>query len=278
MTLVLGLLAAVVWGSSDFVAGLTSRRTPAGVVLGWSLAVAAVLTSAAVLSAGPLPPGRWWLWGSLSGVVGTLGLCALYAGLAAGRMGVVAPVAACGVVVPVVVGLLGGDPVGALVVIGLLCAVVGIVLASGPELRTGAKGERAGLPVLLALLAALGLGASLVLVERGSHSSVLHTLWSLKVVGALVVLLGALVVRRVGVPPRATLPGILLVGAADLGANVLYALAATRGPLSVVSVLASLYPVATVALATLVLHERLRPVQGIGVVLALLGVVLLAAG
>lgn len=117
-----------------------------------------------------------------------------------------------------------------------------------------------------------------MLVERGSHSSVLHTLWSLKVVGALVVLLGALVVRRVGVPPRATLPGILLVGAADLGANVLYALAATRGPLSVVSVLASLYPVATVALATLVLHERLRPVQGIGVVLALLGVVLLAAG
>lgn len=278
MTIVLGLAAAVVWGTSDFVAGLLARRSAALAVLTWSFVVAAVVVSVAALVGGlPVPSGRWWLWGAASGSVGTVGLCALYAGLASASMGVVAPIAGTGVVVPVLVGLVRGDPVGVLLGVGLLCAVVGGVLASGPEVRGAAPGEGAALPVLLALVAAAGLGASLVFVELGSRTSVLHTLWAAKVTGALL-LLALAAARPVGLPPRAALPGVLLVGVADLGANALYGVAAARGPLVVASVLASLYPVATVALAAGVLRERLAPVQAVGVLLALVGIGLVAAG
>lgn len=287
MTVLLGLLAAAAWGSADFVAGLLSKRRPAVVVLAWSSLVATLVASAAVLVAGSeLPPGRWLLWGSLAALSGTTGLASLYAGLAAGRMGVVAPIAATGVLVPLSVGLLGGDPLTWVVGVGITCAVTGGVLASGPEAKGG---ERAGpgagiLPVLLALVAACGLGGSLVFVERGAQVSLLHTLWVLKSVG-LVLMLGVLLAGRVLGRlsaeslrlERRMVPGLLLAGIGDLGANVLYGLAVQTGPLSVVSVLGSLYPVATIALAWVVLRERLRAVQWVGVLLALVGIGLIAA-
>lgn len=281
MTLLLALAASIVWGASDFVGGLLSKRSPAVTVLAWTLVVAAVVSGTAVLATGvPLPEGRWWLWGSLSGVAATLGLCALYAGLASGQMGVVAPIAATGVVVPVVVGLIRGDPVALLLGAGLACAVVGSVLASGPEVRAalgpGAE-ERPALPIALALVAAVCLGSSLVLVELGSQSSVLHTLWTLKTVGALILVVAVAAAGRLSRPPRAALPGVLLVGVGDLCANALYGIAATQGPLSVVSVLASLYPVTTIALAAAFLHERLSRLQWLGVTFALLGIALIAS-
>jgi drug/metabolite transporter (DMT)-like permease len=46
----------------------------------------------------------------------------------------------------------------------------------------------------------------------------------------------------------------------------------------VVSVLASLYPVTTVVLARVLLHERLVAVQGAGVTVALAGVALISVG
>lgn len=287
MTVLLALLAAAAWGSADFVGGLLSRRRPAVVVLAWASVVATVVASTAVLATGlPLPDGRWALWGGLAAVCGTTGLGALYAGLAAGRMGVVAPIAATGVLVPVTVGLVGGDPMTPVIGAGILCAVTGGVLASGPEAKGETRPDEPGgsLPVVLAVVAALGLGSSLVFVERGAHVSVLHTLWVLKLVGLLLLLLVLTLSVRLGrlstpslTVERGMLPGLVVLGTGDLCANALYGLAAQGGPLSVVSVLGSLYPVATITLAWVVLHERLRPVQWAGVALALVGIALIAS-
>jgi drug/metabolite transporter (DMT)-like permease len=76
--------------------------------------------------------------------------------------------------------------------------------------------------------------------------------------------------------PRGRLPALGLVGVLDTTANLLYASASTAGVVSVAAVLASLYPVVTVMLARVVLHERLTRIQASGVASALVGVALIA--
>ena len=280
MTITLALIASMTWGTSDFIAGTLSSRLPARTVVTISQAVALVAVTVVVLVAGlPLSPGKWWLWGALGGVVESVGLLALYTGLSRGRMGIVTPIAGLGVVVPVAVGLVRGDPVTLLLGAGILLAIVGAVLASGPEVRGERGGSEGGdaASIGYAVIAAVGLGAAMVCVDLGSRVSGLHTLWSMRVASvALFVLVGLVLSTRWRVPRR-LLPGVVLVGLADLGATALFAVATTRGHLSIAGVLASLYPVTTILLARFLLRERLRPVQVVGVVAALVGIALIAA-
>jgi len=207
-------------------------------------------------------------------VCGVVGLSSFYSALATGTMGVVAPIAATGVVVPVVVGLAQGDRPSALQAAGVVVAVVGVVLASGPEAR-GGTGRR---PLLLAVLAALGFGAVIVCVAKGARSDTVMTLLVMRA-ASVTMLVGAGLAGRVDVAaqPR-DLPVLAVIGAGDVGANALFAVASTEGLLSVVSVLSSLYPAVTVLLARLVHGERLRLLQNLGVVAALAGVALIAGG
>ncbi|WP_435198407.1 DMT family transporter [Janibacter sp. GS2] len=277
MTIALALAASVTWGASDFVAGLLSGRLPARTVVTCSQVVSLVAISLVVLVVGlPLPPGQWWLWGTVGGIAEGGGLLALYTGLARGRMGIVTPIAGLGVLVPVTVGLVRGDPVTLLLAAGIVLAIIGGVLASGPEIGDEDEGgDRRS--ILYAVLAALGLGTAMVCVDLGSRISGMHTLWSMRVasVGAFVLI--SLVLTSTWRLPRRLVPGIVLVGVADLGATALFSLATTRGHLSIAGVLASLYPVTTILLAWLVLKERLRPVQVLGVLAALAGIALVAA-
>lgn len=229
-----------------------------------------------VLVAGlPLPPGHWWLWGAIGGIAEDGGLLALYTGLARGRMGVVTPIAGLGVLVPVTIGLVRGDPVTLLLGAGITLAIIGGVLASGPEVDEGGEGGDR-LSILCAVLAALGLGTAMACVDLGSRISGMHTLWSMRGASVSVFVLLSLVLATTWRLPRRLVPEIVLVGLADLGATVLFSLATTRGHLSIAGVLASLYPV-TILLAWVVLKERLRPVQLVGVVAALAGIALVAA-
>jgi drug/metabolite transporter (DMT)-like permease len=115
-------------------------------------------------------------------------------------------------------------------------------------------------------------------MDRAASADILWALLAARIAGNLGLLGFVLVARpRLHVPPAA-LPGLAAVGVLDLAANALYAWGTTEGLLSVVAVLASLYPVATVLLARGVLGERIRRVQELGVVTALAGVVLIAAG
>ena len=275
----LAIASSVVWGSADFGGGLFSKRlAPLRVVassqIGALLVMSVVFAGQLLLGEGP--SGTLWLWGIAAGVANALALTCLYAGLSVGTMGVVSPIASLGAVLPVTLGLLTGDSMTVVVGLGLLLALGGAVLAAGPEF----SGAVSRLPVLLALCAAGGFGMSLYCVHRAADGGVVATLWLMRLVSVADLGLIWRLAPRLAAgnsPRRRDLPALFLVGCGDLSATALFGLASQHAEVSLASVLASLYPVATLLLARFVLHERMRPVQGMGVAVALLGVVLVVA-
>ena len=275
MAVVLSLLASLTWGTADFLGGTAARRLPVTAVVAVSQTFALIGVLAVALATGAYDADTGYVgWALVAAVCGVVGLSAFYSALATGTMGVVAPIAATGVVVPVAVGLAQGDRPSALQAAGVVVAVLGVVLASGPELRAG-SGRR---PLLLAVLAALGFGAVIVCVAKGAHYDTTMTLLVMR--AASVVLLVAVgLTGRVRMHADARdLPLLAAVGAGDVGANAMFAVASTRGLLSVVAVLSSLYPAVTVLLARLVHGERMKRIQDLGVVAAIAGVALIAGG
>ncbi len=273
----LALLSSGLWGSADFFGGLVSKRLPAMAVVGWSQAVALLVGAvAAVATTAYAAPTGWWPWALLAGVSGSVGLVAFYAALAGGTMGVVSPIAGLGAVVPVAAGMLAGERPSGLQVTGIVLALAGAVLASGPEVM--GPGSRAGLrPVLLALVAAVAFGFALLAIGRGSEYSPLMTLVGIRATSVTGFLLAAVALRTLGGVVARDVPALAGIGLADMAANLCFGVAATMGLLSVTAVLGSLYPVATVLLARLVLKERLLRVQWVGIAVALAGVGLIAA-
>lgn len=278
MPVLLALLSSLLWGTSDFLGGTAARRLPAAAVVGLSQALALVLLVPAAVVLGARPDSL--LPGVVAGAVGLLGLGAFYAALAGGTMGVVAPVASLGVLLPVSVGLVRGESPSALQTAGIVLAVAGVVLASGPELSGGGPVR----PLVLAVAAACAFGLVTVLLadgSRGPAGAVVVTVLVMRLTSVSLAATAYLAVRRRGFRTRAARGDVGLlaaVGLGDLGANACYAVATRGGLLSVVAVLGSLYPVATVLLARQLHAERLRPVQVVGVAGALAGVALLAAG
>jgi drug/metabolite transporter (DMT)-like permease len=273
----LALSSSLLWGAGDFLGGTVSRRLPAVAVVGVSQALAlivfAVLAGVTGEAALGMPAVGWW-WAAAAGVAGLAGLVAFYAALASGTMGVVAPIAALGVMVPVGAGLLAGERPSAVQLVGAVLGVLGGVLASGPELRSGASRR----PVVLAVVAGVSFGLVLLFLARGSEESPLLTLVGMRATSVTVLVVAALLVRSLGGVRRSDLALLGLIGLLDGGANLTYAIATTAGLLSLVAVLASLYPAVTVMLARVVHHERMTRVQDAGVAAAVIGVVLVASG
>jgi drug/metabolite transporter (DMT)-like permease len=281
MAALLALLSSLLWGAADFLGGTVSRRLPVLLVVGASQLAGLLTVAVVAVAAGELDAPTGYLpWAVAAGLAGLGGLVAFYRALAIGTMGVVSPIAALGVVVPVAVGLGRGERPGAVQLLGIVVAVLGVVLASGPEL-SGRAGAR---PLLLAVAAAVGFGLALLFITEGARTSTLMTLVTMRVTSVLVV--GLLLVSQVAAGARRTpirltardLPIIAVVGIGDAAANLTFGWASTRGLVSVVAVLGSLYPVVTVLMARVVHHERLALIQNAGVVAALAGVGLIAAG
>ena len=182
-------------------------------------------------------------------------------------MSIVAPISATGAVLPVIVGVATGDDITALLGVGLALTLVGVVLASREE----DAGHASRQSIVLALAAALGFGTFFVVYDAAADQSVL---WAVLVARLVAVpLVGGLVLaQRERLPRGRDLAVLCGAGCLDLAATGLYALANREGALSVVAVVGSLYPVATVLLAQAVLNERVRPAQAAGVVLAFAGV------
>ncbi|MFI1812452.1 EamA family transporter [Streptomyces sp. NPDC020422] len=289
MTALFALATSLLWGFADFGGGLLTRRFPALTVVVVSQTLAVGVLGAVVLATGAWHEAGPRLWYAVAaGAVGPAAMLAFYKALALGPMGVVSPLGSLGVVVPVSVGLLVGDRPGLLQFAGIAVAILGVVLAGGPELR-GAPVQRQA--VLLTLVAAFGFGAVMALISEAS-TTLTGLFLALLVQRVTNVAVGGgalwLSVRRGGraLPEgggglraiAAALPALAFVGLADVAANGTYALAAQRGPVTVAAVLASLYPVVTALAARGVLKERLRAVQAAGAGLALVGTVLLATG
>ncbi|HET6816136.1 MAG TPA: DMT family transporter [Mycobacteriales bacterium] len=278
MATALALLASLLWGTADFLGGTAARRLTATAVVAVSQAFALVGLLVVALATSAFGAGTGYIGWALAGaVIGVVALSCFYAALAEGTMGVVAPIAAVGVIVPVAVGVGEGDRPGALQGIGVLLAFAGVFLAAGPQ--RDESGERASRrPLVLAAVAAAGFGSVLVCVAHGARSSTVMTLLTMRATSVL--LLGLLAVTgraAISARPR-DLPLLAMIGAGDVGANAAMAVASTHGLLSVVAVLSSLYPAVTVVLARFVHAERLTPVQASGVVAALAGVALIASG
>jgi len=280
--LLLALASSVLWGIADYLGGIKSRAYPVPVVLAGmylaSLAVMAVFVSARAQG----PPATGQLLAALTaGVVGIAGLAAFYRALSIGTMSIVAPIAATGVALPVIVGIAGGEDPGTLAAIGIVAAIVGVVLASRED-DAAAHGERARqrLSIVLAIVAGASFGTYFVAAEYASRGDVPWALLLSRVSAVpLVVALAVLVLRRGGRRPNGrALLALGGIGMLDLAANAAYNHASTLGDLSIVAVGSSLYPVTTVLLAAALLGERVRGLQRAGVVLALAGVVLIAAG
>jgi len=280
----LALLSSLLWGGADFLGGTMSRRLPSTLVVGASQAAGLVSITLVAVLAGAFGTDLDYLpWAGLAGLAGLVGLVSFYAALAAGTMGVVSPIAALGVVVPVIVGLARGERPGALQLVGIGIAVAGVVLASGPEL-SGRAGAR---PLVLAAVAALGFGFALLFIAEGSRTSTLMTLVGMRATSVSVLAVTLVVVsaraRRTSSAPvprlaRRDVGLVTMVGLGDVAANLTFGVASTRGLVSVVAVLGSLYPVVTVLLARLILAERLGRAQTIGVAGSLAGVALIGAG
>jgi drug/metabolite transporter (DMT)-like permease len=298
----LALAASALWGTSDFGGGLISRKLhpSAAVLISQALALAGLL---ALLPFVRVPLGSYMLTAAAAGVVATLSLAAFYRAMADAPISLVAPITAAGTAIPVLAGIARGEHLGPLQLAGIVVTIVGIVLASGPEFRSGtvlaqgddppdppgtapAPGDDPPDPPALrrqaigyAVAASVGFGVAYTLLALAAGTSLYGTLLSQRIGGLLA--LGPIVLRA-GILRQAKLTAkrlgaLALIGGCDIAANGSYAFAASHGDLSVAAVLASLYPVVTALLARGILAERLRPVQSIGVVAAIGGVLLLSS-
>jgi drug/metabolite transporter (DMT)-like permease len=271
--ILLALGASVCWGVGDFLGGVSARRLRVLGVLAISQAAGFFAVGLVALVAGDEFLGtEATLAAVCAGVSTVVGLGSLYRGMAVGAIGVVAPISASAAAIPVVVGIARGERPATIQLVGIVLALIGVVLVSWEHGQTGRLA--AGVP--FALLAAAGFGAYFLLIDRASSDD---AFWAVTVARfssstlavTLALFAGALLV------PRTALPILVAVGLFDVGANVLLALALNEGFVSLVSVLSSLYPVVTILLAVLVLHEHPGRAQVAGGATALAGVALISA-
>jgi uncharacterized membrane protein len=276
----LALLASFSWGTSDFFAGVETRRSSAwGVaVVGQIVAAAGSLVLAAALA--PAPPGAATIAVLVvGGASSAVGVIAGYRALAVTKMSVVAPILAGAAVVPVLWGVAGGERPGLLQAVGVVAAVLGVVLISRADPRA-TEGERAvnRTGVLLAVVTALGMGGMLVALDSGGTGDPYWPVTVVRCAATLCIVAFVLATR----PPlrlrRSAAPLLLLVGGLILVANAAFAAATTRADLSIVGVLGWLGPAVIIVWARVLLHERLRPLQWLAAALVLAGVVCLALG
>jgi drug/metabolite transporter (DMT)-like permease len=275
MTAAAALLASVAWGVADFLGGLKSRIVPTLVVLLLAQVSGVLAITLVVAIAGNPPPGPSVLWATLAGLFGGLGLAAFYRGMAVGSISIVAPIAAVGAVVPVVFGIATGDDVSGLQVLGFALALSGVALASFERPGAGEVRLAAGVP--WAIAAVIGFGGYYVPMHAAAEQDFLWSALVFRCTVAVVAFSAWLILRPPIGAARGNLGAIAMIGLLDTAGNTLFAAASSLGDVSVVSVLATLYPVTTVALAAIVLSERIQRVQLVGVVSALTGVVLITA-
>jgi drug/metabolite transporter (DMT)-like permease len=278
MSSVLALLSSLCWGTSDYLGGSATRRLGATrVMLVSQLGTLPALLIVFLISQSWHAPLAVTGWAVGAGLCTVLGLGAFYTGLAQGQMGVVAPVAASGVILPVIVGVASGEKPSTGAFFGIVLVVLGVIACAGPSRSREPRQHVTMRPILYALVAALGFGTVFICLAHGSRESLASTLLQMRLASVFLLLVFA---RRTG--QLRTMPGafqwpIFGLGYLDLSANALFAVAGQHGDISIVAVLASLYPAVTMMLAWKFDHERLDGIRRVGVALALVGVAVIGA-
>lgn len=281
------IAAAIGWGISDYVGGDVSRReAPVFAIVGVSELLGVLLLVPVLIARGRgMPVTPRLVLAVLAGFSTTLELGLIYRALSRGRALITAPVGALGAAVAVIVGVIGGDQLDPLIVVGLCCALAGSVIStsSTSERRTAASFRRSD--ALVCVAAAVSVGATLTLLHAAGRlnpywvTAVQHasTAASAGLVAAVIALRTP--ARRGGdvLLTRRMLIGLALIAVAGTAGDLGYVSASHRGALSIVAALASLYPVMTIVLGRVLRGHRATRVQLLGVALALTGAVLLGA-
>jgi drug/metabolite transporter (DMT)-like permease len=281
MATLFALAAALLYGSADFLGGSATRRAHVLSVLLVSGAAGVAVVAAAALVAGGRPATAGVAWGAAAGAAGGVGFMFFYAGLAAGPMGVVAPVSALmATVLPVAAALAEGERPGPRVYAGGIVCVAAIVLVSSGGRAPGGGGEarrRHARGVGYGIASGVTFGMFFLFIRDGGESGALWPVVAARLAGSLVFLLAAASVRAGPVgwrrDPR-LFAAAVGAGVLDASANVCYVLATRAGLFGIAVVLTSLYPGVTVLLARLVLGERMRRPQQAGLALAAIGIML----
>lgn len=277
MALVLSLLAALSYGAADYVGGFVSKRNAVFRVVFVSQLFGTVplLLIFPLLNDGVFSSDAM-TWGCIAGVAGGVGVVLLYRGLARGRMSVVAPITSVeAAAIPVLFGLFSGERPGVWSLVGVGVALLAVSLVSSSAETSSAKGS-SGIPE--AIGAGFAFGVFFIVLDQAGDASGMWPIMAMRATSLGLVAIAMVVTRTSMTPAPGTLGGIALSGVLDVAANVLYLLATQRGLLSLVAVITSMYPAATVVLARFFIHERLTKNQLLGLALAAVGVTLIALG
>jgi drug/metabolite transporter (DMT)-like permease len=287
MVIALSVACALVYGAADFCGGLAARRMPALAVVVWSQVIGSAVLLVVLPLGGGVPRASDFLWGIACGVAGAGAIILLYRALAVGTMGVVSPVTAVlAAAVPVAFAVVRGDRPAPLAVAGIALALIAVVLVSSAPPAAGTTGDaplarttprqRLAPGVLEALGAGVAFGFFFIAFSRTHADSGLYPLVTTRMTSLALLAGGGFALRAPMRVHRAGLVTVALCGVMDMAANIFFVLATHRGALEIVAVISSLYPAATVALAAILLHERLGAIQWAGVVVALTGVACIA--
>jgi drug/metabolite transporter (DMT)-like permease len=278
----LALLSALLFGAGDFSGGFATRHNPPFRVLAWSaLSGTLMLGLLAWLLHEPLGQPASALWAALGGLLGAIGVAALYRALSMGHAAVVSPIAGViGAALPVLVGAFTEGLPATAQMLGFTSAALGIVLVTFSPSHSAAASAPASAPasreqVWLAVFAGLCFGAFFVLIARVEPGAVLVPLLIAKVVAVLLAW-GATALTERRLPEIQGYGVAWLSGVLDAAANAVYLLARQHTRLDVAVVLASLYPAFTVLLAYVVLKEHISRVQWMGVALCTAAIALIA--
>ena len=277
VSIALSVFACVGWGVADFIGGFKSRNLSTLSILLTSY-ITGTLVLGFILSwmRSPLPDSPGLLWAALAGPIGLLAMYLLYRSMAVGTMSVLAPISATGVMLPVVWGLLHGDSLSRVSMLGIFFAIVGSLLAvmeNGFHRNQWKMARGTG----LAVGSAFFVGLYFITMDAACDQ---NPIWAsmLTRVSTLLVLIPILYFAKA--PAAITkhqLPFIILMGMMDTMAAFCFALATSKGMLSEVAVISSLYPAVTVILSSTIVKESMHRVQYAGIALALCGVALISA-
>lgn len=282
LTIVLAAAGALVYGAADFVGGVASKRVSAVRVATVSAGVGVVVFALLVL----IWPQIWSvnavLWGALSGVAGIAAVALLYACLAIGPMAILSPLTAViSGAFPVVWTLWNGEPLGTTTLVAIVIVLVGAALIGFSPLAPRSRPRPLGLG--LAVAAGVLFGTFYVILSNAPADSGAVPLLANRIVSLILMLTVGVVItftrRRRGAPTSTHSPYMALAvvtGILDSSANALLLLALRSDELATVSVITSLYPVGTIALAAILLKENIAPSQWAGIVIAMIGSVLIS--
>lgn len=279
MSAILALLSSLLWGAADFLGGNLTKKYKAVAVTAASQSFGLLIGILVILftSSWQAPTFDWAGYvipGVLAGMMGFIGLVAFYAGLASGRMGVVSPISALSVFIPLTIAIISGEKPTSLQFAGMAVALIGGFCATGPELKGGSSIR----PIIYAVIAAFSFGGAVTFIAKGSQVSPIMTMTTMRSTTFIFAVLLVIRFRTVGGFKKNDIPILFAIGAADFFGNLLLGIATTKGLISLAVVLGSLFPIVTSILAFKFLQERLHRIQYFGIILAIIGIALISLG